>query len=85
MRATKRGRPAHNPGWRWGAASGARLRARREELELSQAALARQARVHRSDVSEYEAGKRAPSKSALGRLARALALPDTTSLRRSKP
>jgi transcriptional regulator with XRE-family HTH domain len=53
-------------------AMGQQLRARRQALGLSQAALAAKAGVSRVFIEKIEAGTRTPSWGALERLARAL-------------
>lgn len=54
------------------ASFGARIRARREELELSQEALAEKANLHWTFVSGVERGVRNPGLNTIGRLAEAL-------------
>ncbi|OON60543.1 transcriptional regulator [Massilia sp. KIM] len=51
---------------------GQRLRAAREALNLSQEALAEQAGIHRTYVSQVEAGKRNVAVDNMERLARAV-------------
>jgi transcriptional regulator with XRE-family HTH domain len=54
---------------------GALIRKRRQELHLTQQALARKAGTHQSSVGQWELGRQVPSPEQLARLASALALP----------
>ena len=51
---------------------GDRVRARRQDLKLSQEALALHAHIHRSYIASLEAGRRNPSLDLISRLAAAL-------------
>lgn len=51
---------------------GDRVRARRQELSLSQEALAHRASINRTYIASLEAGQRNPSLDLMARLARAL-------------
>jgi transcriptional regulator with XRE-family HTH domain len=53
----------------------ANLRARRRERGLSQDALARACKLHRTEISLLERGEREPRLSTVVRLARALRVP----------
>lgn len=56
-------------------AFGAAVRARREELGLSQEALGYKAKVHRTYVSDVERGARNPTVKVIWKLADALEVP----------
>lgn len=74
MRTKRTGRPAISPGFPWRARHGRAIRAAREALELSQAAVGKRAKLKQSAVSDYETARRAPARSSLSRLLRALKL-----------